>query len=247
LRGGAYIYKQLKRSVKMFYNVSFSGQENGKTYKFDVNRDTPSVNSEGIPNIKIIISIDDNVVCEKPMNIQEMSNLLNNYPPKYKSDEKNDLRKTILTKEYPKIIDRLLCSFAESSAFFDYAGGYIEDGFGNYRIGKPGDFGNHVINSFEKCCYNSLLTDKTGDGKQPPMYFLKKTYDKNSSDILSLYDMGLLHKVDVKIEDGELRKEFCNYYVPFGVKINMEIQSHTVRAMWGTIVDDMKKASSRFK
>ena len=223
----------------MFYNVSFSGQENGRIHKFEINRDTPSTKSSEIPNIKVIIGIDNNIVGGESMNIQEMNNLLNKYHSKYESYEKKDLTRAILTKEYPKIIDRLLRSFAESCKFFDYAGGYIEDDFGNYRIGRPGDFGNQVINSFEEYCYNSTLTEHTDVERR--MYFLNKTYDKNDSNILSLYDMGLLHKVDVKIEDGELREEFSNYYVPFEVQGNTEIEIPAVKATWESIVQDMRE------
>ena len=240
---------ELTRRVKMLYNVSFSGQENGKTCKFEISRDVRTFlapEEDGklreISHIKITISIDNDIVDEKYIEIQEMGDLLKEYRSKYEYYENKRLTKAIIRKKYPKIVTRLLRSFAESSVFFDYAGGYTNDCSGNYGFWKPGHFINYVIHSFEKNCYNSLLSEHTdAKDKQHTMYFLKETYDKNNSDILSLYDMGLLHKVDVEIEDGVLSGEFSNYYVPFDVQGNTEIQTPAVKATWESIVQDMRE------
>jgi hypothetical protein len=212
----------------MLYNVSFSGQENGKTYNFEVNRIQSSIN--------ITISDNKNNSVTKSFEIQKMSVLLKDYILKDEDYREKDLTKEILTEEYPEIIHRLYRSFAASNVHFNYAD--------DYNLSKPDTYVKHIIGLLENNCYHLPLMDNKIDNKSV-MYFLKKDYDKNDSNILSLYDMGLLHKVDGKIEEGKLSGELINYYVPFDVQDNTEIQPPAVRATWMTIIDDMRERIKR--
>jgi len=217
----------------MLYYVSFSGQDNGTTCKFEIRRDVTSIN--------VIMRVGQDVLCEESIGIQEMHALLDEYRLNDGYYENRELTKVLKIKERPKIISTLFRAFAASFCFLDYTGGYTKNSDGSSW--EFDGFVKHIIDSLKKDCYHSSRIEPAGpsSNKRTAMYFLKKEYDRNDSNILSLYNMGLLHKLEGKIKSGELSEEFSVYYIPFDVLENREFPTPATKAVWNKISHEMRE------
>jgi hypothetical protein len=209
----------------VLYNVSFLGQENGKTYKFEMSRDVEYIN--------IIIGVDNDVLAS--IQIDEMRRLLEEYYLDKKCYTDRELTKKILKKGDPPILFRLFRSFAAFYVCLNYCADKND-------FQKSDIFVKHINESFERCCYDSSRIESS-DIEVSVMYFLKKMDDEYNNDILELYNAGILHKVEVKIKNGELGSELSNYYIPFDTRNNAKFQQFPVMKR---ISQDMQQELSKF-
>jgi len=243
----------------MEYKVSFLGHKNGKTYKFEMCRDSENIRIKHGEKNKVESYIDigiyagDDVLDEVSIEIEALYSKLKEYHLKQGEYKNSELAKTLLKKQYPEIVYNLFRTFAQTLYALDYTENYVAECNDNYDVGngcialRGGEnYVRYIINAF-KSCYDRALMEMTGSfGRQPLMYLLKKMDDERDSGILSLYNMGLLHKIEAEIEDNELSGQLRNYYVHFDVTESPKISEPTVMSKWRTILLDMKEASSKF-
>jgi len=203
-----------KKDVKMEYTVSFIGQENGMSHRLEMNR-----------NDNIVLIRVDKTEGES-MEIKKMDELFQ----KYDSNSKlHELMKAILPEPYPSIIVNLFRSFVVCRIQLQYT------------FGMDDSFEKFIIDRFKTACIHKSLIEHTGGfGKLPVMYFLKKGMDRESG-VLKLYDMGLLHRIEVKIDHNE---QLYNYYLPFEIPNYTNFQLLPAITTWNRIMRDMREEFS---
>jgi len=210
------------------------------------NVDNNTTNQQEISYVSVRTMVDNIVMDNRSVDLEAMGDLLKEARLCGTCYVKSELASRILPEQCQPMISRLFRSFVASSGFLYTAGGNEESALGNYGLWNPGKFVSYVIGSFKRCCYNSLLIELlVASGQQPTMYFLKDTYDKSDPNILSLYDLGLLHKVDGVVKYHTIEETLCNYYIPFDTKNNNMFPSSSVKAVWNKIVGDMEKAAQQ--
>jgi hypothetical protein len=210
----------------MNYKVSFSGQENGTLHRFEMNRDNDSIR----------LSVDDAMV--KEMEITEIEKLFKKYDLDVETHYRDrELTRMILTESYPPLVYDLFRSFAACHVRLYYT-------FAT-NISEEGRFVELIDTSFKSGYYNSLLIENVNvdNGqpiRKPAMYFIKEKYKENETDIVKFYEMGLLHKIEIKA--GE--KRLSNYYLSFESPNSTDLDMpDVVMVIWERIKQDMQKAS----
>jgi hypothetical protein len=208
----------------MEYIVTFLGYENKILHKLIMRRYNG--------NIEIII--DNDIVSN--LTVDEMQPLLK----KYNSGnidginfKERELAKLILKKSYSDAIINLFQAFAVSDGYLIYT----DIGLFNKSI-----FIKHITETFDRFCHHSSLIAWTGDlGPQPVMYFLKKEHNYSDDELNNLFSMGILQKIEVKIESVIM----SNYYIPFEIPKYTNLQMLNVRIIWNKLLKDMSQELSK--
>jgi hypothetical protein len=209
----------------MKYTVVFSAISDGSMNTFKAFRT--------FDEISIYIN-DKLVITEKIDDIQLLFDKYNSGAIDGVHYKDRDLSKLILIYNFPSIIVNLFRSFAVSNVYLNYGEKIFSNDY------EP-TFINTIKDSFMKYCYHSSLVEWTGDiGSQPVMYFIKEEY-KDNMDVNKLYELGLLNKIHIEI-DNEI---YENYFIPFEIPRIQKIKIMNVIKTWNKLISDMSDELSK--
>lgn len=145
-----------------------------------------------------------------------------------------DLSKLIFTDNFPSIIINLFRSFAVSNVYLDY-------GEKIFSCNYEPNFIRTIKDNFIKYCHHSSLIEWTGDiGSQPVMYFIKENY-KDNANVKKLYELGLLNKIHIEIDN----EQYENYYIPFEIPKIQKVKIINVIKTWNKLISDMSDELSK--